>query len=114
MPTVTRKMQVVFTERVNVNGQGIDFTDALYLTPEEDATISEEDMADMMNERINAFIDRLQNPPEVPEPTDADLQQQIDDLQTQIDSLTDQQTQVQTTLDTKVERRLGKQAEGLK
>jgi hypothetical protein len=103
MPTINKMIQVKFTETVSVNGQSTEFTDALYLTPAEDATITEEELATRMNERIDAFVDRLENPPEVPEPTPEELEQQALDIQAEIDNLTAQLDAVQAAATVKRE-----------
>jgi hypothetical protein len=109
---ISVKTQVVFEEQVDINGELKPFRDALYLDPQAYAVMNPDDLAAMMKQRADNYAAVVMTPqPEPPEPTDEDLQAQVDAIQAQIDALSDQQSQVQEQLSQRVSLRLGKNQE---
>jgi len=70
------RVQVLISEQTEI-GQ---FNDAIYLTPEELAALSEEQISDMKKARADAWVASVKaaSSMERPEPTKADIQAQID------------------------------------
>lgn len=58
------RVQVLFTEEVDINGNVIPFTDALYFTPEEYEQKTQEEIQSLKQERIDNFVEAVINPVE--------------------------------------------------
>ena len=76
-------IKVEFTRQVNGNN----FTDSLYFTPEEYEAMSEKQLNVLKQERVDNFQAIIDNPPQPPEPTKEELEQQKQMLQDQVAEL---------------------------
>ncbi len=81
-------IQLRFSEVVNVKGNNLEYVDALYYTPEQWVNIKQTDIDAKKTERIANWLNVLNNPPTVIEPTLEDYINQRDELVKQIDELT--------------------------
>jgi hypothetical protein len=90
-------VQVVFTEYTNVGT----YTDAIYFTQDAFAKLKQEDLDTIKKARVDAWVERIKNPPPPVEPTAEELDKQAVALQSTITALQSELTAVQTAANAK-------------
>ena len=83
-------IQIMFSEKTKYG----EYSDALYLTPENYATMKKEDIDGLKQERINNWIKIIEIPPVMVEPTKEELEQESITLDTQIAQLQDRKAEL--------------------
>jgi hypothetical protein len=81
------EIQVKFSEKVNVNGQDITYSSALYFTPEQYSSITPDELAAMKADRVANWKNMLENPPVPVEPTPEQLKAELETIPSQIELL---------------------------
>ena len=79
-----------------------EFRDALYFTLEEWADIKEEDLTKKKQERIDNWINILENPVTPKEPTKEELTKQKEEIELQIASLENRKTELTSLIASKI------------
>jgi hypothetical protein len=96
----SEKMQVIFVETTECG----EFRDALYIPVDEYDSMTDEQYSDYVNkstsERIETFVDRVKNPPiiEEVEPTEEDIQNELDSIEQQKIYLENRKTELTSTM----------------
>jgi len=86
----TKKIQILISEPVEINGMTIAYNDALYYTEEQFEKLTQEDIDAEVKLRVENFQDAINNPPPVPEPSQEDIElqlQQIEQQKIQLESM---------------------------
>jgi len=87
-------VQVRFKEKVDVKGQMIEYSDALYFLPEDYEKLDQKDIDSLKQGRIDNWKYQIENPPPVVEPTKAELQAQLISIEDQKTSLNVQKAEI--------------------
>ena len=95
------KVQVRFTEQVDVKGQQMEYSDALYY-PIEDWPVKQEDIDKVKSERVQNWKNVVENPVVQPEPTKADFEKEQASIDEQIITLTARKTELTQRINEKV------------
>ena len=86
----TKKIQILISEPVKIGDQTIEYNDALYYTEEQFTALKQEDIDIAVKERVENWKTMINNPTPVPEPTQEDIElqlQQIEQQKIQLDSI---------------------------
>lgn len=96
--TQTVKVQVQFSEDVDVKGTKITYSDALYFTPEKYAEMKQDEIDTLKQERINNWKAVIETPIIEKEITKEDLEAQIASLEEQKASIKSQKVELNAKL----------------
>ena len=83
------RIQLCFTEEVDIRGQKINYSDALYFEPDMYASLDATKLQAIKDERVANWKDRILNPPPEVEPTN-------EMLEAESASLAEQKLQIET------------------
>ena len=86
MADISVSVQVKFTEQTKYGS----FTDALYFSPDEFSTISQDDIKALIKNRVDNYISVVETPTQDVEPSKAELQESRAELAAQIAELDSQ------------------------
>ena len=94
------KVQVRFTEQVDVKGQEMSYSDALYY-PIEDWPVKQEDIDKVKSERVQNWKSIIENPAPVVEPTKEDMVKEEASIDEQLVTLQARKVELTTRINAK-------------